>query len=248
MNISEKDRAFLLGTDSFMVQIQRILKQWPDMTMQLAELRSFYPDLSEGRFRSTVYSMQAKGIVKIEDNLISLLKESKVNGEVASKVWKAMKMKGCFTLREIVEILPDILPSSIRGFITKWEQMGALTRIIAIDGEDCVWSVDQKRKQRPKFKCSKPVRKPKESATGLIVAKVLEVLDTYDEKPFTPSKLFQDLGEDIGSNSFVQHLLTSWQKMGLIKLKSYDGEEYVYKVNRTLVNKIGWGDGKWKKE
>ena len=92
MNISEKDRAFLLGTDSFMVQIQRILKQWPDMTMQLAELRSFYPDLSEGRFRSTVYSMQAKGIVKIEDNLISLLKESKVNGEVASKVWNGAAM------------------------------------------------------------------------------------------------------------------------------------------------------------
>ena len=65
MTISASDRAYLLGSKSYMVQIQRILKQQLDQTMDLDQLRSFYHDLSEGRFRSTIYSMSAKGIISL---------------------------------------------------------------------------------------------------------------------------------------------------------------------------------------
>ena len=248
MKISKEDRAFLLDSDKPSVQIQRILKQYPGMTMTLSELRGFYQDLSEGRFRSTVYSMRANGIVRLEDDLITLVRETKAGGDTAAKVWKAMKIKGSFTLCELVDILPGILPSSIKKFITLWEHMGALTRNVATGGENCIWSVDPRRKKRPVQKRADPEKKQDDSLTGMMVRKVVEVIDSYGSALFTPSQLRKDLGDEMSDSRFVQHLLSSWQKMGLIKLKSYDGEEYVFKVNRTLVNKIGWGGGKWKKE
>ena len=249
MNISKEDRAFLLDSDRHSVQIQRILKQYPDMTMTMTELRGFYRDLSEGRFRSTVYSMQAKGIVRIEDDLITLVRETKTGGDTAAKVWKAMRIKGSFTLCELVDILPGILPSSIKKFITLWEHMGALTRNVGTESENCIWNIDPRRKKRPVQKRARPEKKKQDdSAIGLSVRKVIDVIDSYGSDHFTPSQLRKDLGDDMSDSPFVQHLLSSWQKMGLIKLKSYDGEEYVFRVNRTLVNKTGWGGGKWKKE
>ena len=248
MKISKEDRAFLLGSDRYSVQIQRILKQYPAMTMTLSELRSFYQDLSEGRFRSTVYSMRANGIVRIEDDLITLLRETKAGGDTAAKVWKAMKIKGSFTLCELVDILPGILPSSVKNFITLWEHMGAITRNVETGGENCIWSVNPWRKKRPVQKRAAPEKKQDDSLTGKMVRKVVGVIDSYGASPFTPSQLRKDLGDEISDSRFVQHLLSSWQKMGLIKLKSYDGEEYVFKVNRTLVNRIGWGGGKWMRE
>ena len=150
MSIDASDRAALLGTESLQVQVERILKQQPDGRDSLSHLREIYRDLSEGRFRSLVYSMQANGHVRLEDDVVVLVRESVPRGYVADKVWKAMKMLGVFTCSDVANVLPDARPSVIRGFLTRWEKDGSIVRIESC-GEE-TWRVEKRRILRPRFK------------------------------------------------------------------------------------------------
>ena len=240
MPITEADRAFICGSSSPTVQIQMILDQRGGK-MSLQELRGFYTELSEGRFRSTVYSMEAKGLIQTDGDTVELTAEPHILS-ISSRIWKAVTIKKVFSLGELVEIIPDISISTIRQFLTRWERVGALTR------NDDTWTLKPGLRSKPKLTHRSPAKKEDDFHTSDLIRKVLEVLDSYGSGPFTPSDLIRDMGQETATLPFVRHLLTSWQMQGLVKLRSFNGQEYVYRVNRTLFRKIGWSEGKWKEE
>lgn len=239
MTISASDRAYLLGSKSYMVQIQRILKQQLDQTMDLDQLRSFYHDLSEGRFRSTIYSMSAKGIISLGDNTVTLIRETIPKGEVTDRIWKAVSIRKIFTFDELTNILPDVLPTTIRIYLTKWTQSGAVT-VVSGDGfNDCAIVYKAMQAEKPVLHLAKRTARKDDSNSGRLIRLVWHALDSYGSKPFTPSMLLADIEAEVDQWRFVQHLLTSWERMGLIRCKGFNGSEYIYRVNRTLVTKMG---------
>lgn len=244
MSIDASDRAALLGTENLQVQVERILKQQPDGRDSLSHLREIYRDLSEGRFRSLVYSMQAKGHVRLEDGDVVLVRESVPRGYVADKVWKAMKMLGVFTCSDVANLLPDARPSVIRGFLTRWEKDGSIVRIES-SGEE-TWSVAKRRILRPRFKVE---RGRDESMSAVIIAGAMSAVDSFGRRMWTVEMLAEALGDPQAlSLPFLEHLLHSWEAMGAIRRIGDDGRRRRYSTDRErfrrLVMKGGQNGGK----
>lgn len=245
MPISAADRASLFGTSSPTIQIQMILSSRPASTILMAELRGIFADLSEGHFRSLIYGMQTKAMIRIHDDQITLLREAPVPVSISSQIWRAVRIKKAFTIAELADIVPQIRLSTVKSMITRWEQAGALHRGVDEKGKPTVWIVRPGIVNKPRLPTAKPERKPH---TDPLVAKVLAVLDQYGSSPFTPSQLSADLGDEAAQSPYIRHLISSWQRIGLIRIKSFDGKEYVYRVSKTMMNKYGWSNGRWQEK
>lgn len=241
MNISASDRACLLGSQSYSVQIQRILSQRQDATMAVGELRCYYMDLSEGRFQSTLATMKAHGILSLQGDDVTLLRTTAASGAMADRIWRAVKMCRTFTVSQIVEICPDILPATIQRMLTGWSRVGAVNvKVEARDPKQTVWEVSSTRRMRPKLKVT-PRASPKEdnSPRGIATRMLWQTLESYGDRPFTAADLLGDLDVDIAQWRFVQHMVTSWQKMGLIQIcQSGEGEETTYRVDVELLKEV----------
>lgn len=238
MNIGSSDRAVLLGSDSISVQIQRILRQRQERTADEEELRSCYLDLSEGRWKSTLISMKAKGIISIQNGKITLLRETLPAGEVSDTVWRAVQMKrDSFSVCEIVEICPEILPSTIRTLLTRWSQVGAIYR--KVDGgnlNDSVLAVRKGFRLKPRLHTKRTYRDV--GGKDRILRELWSVLKSYGETEWTASMLIADLDVDIGQWAYVLHLVSSWEKLGIISVAGTDGDETTYRVDVNLMKEV----------
>lgn len=228
MNISSSDRAVLLGSGVISVQIQRILKQRPGMTAGEDELRGYYMDLSEGRWRSTLISMKAHGVLSIQDGNVTLLKETKPQGEVSDMLWRAVLMKRqAFTLDDLAGICPGIPLPTIRRLVSLWRKAGAICQ--AGDGDGGVLAVVDGVHTKPHIATTRSLAD--RSTKGAVVKALWARLASYGDSEWTASMLIADLDVDISQWRYVAHCVSSWQKLGMIRAVGSDGDETTYRID-----------------
>lgn len=207
MRLEEQDRRVVFNTTSTSQQLQKYLFKQPSCSASVEDVREIFSDLSQGAFRSLLYSARARGYITIEDETVTLdVDRSDIRTCIRDIVWKDIRILKVFTAAQVCDdtgLRSKAVVEALRTFV----EQGLVVRSPKKVAMPTTYTLVSDSVVRP---CDR--RKPSSKATQ--VHKVLVDMKGEFSINDLKSALSRE-GVEI-SNRYLRELLQAWRDVGIV--------------------------------